>query len=98
MDRLELIQMPSYNDQDKIEIGKRFVFPRFMKESGLLPDQLKIEDAVWAKMVRPLGFEPGIRSLEREIETIVRKIAYKIISGQGNAFTINEENMKEFVS
>lgn len=97
MDRLELIQMPSYNDQDKIEIGRRFVFPRFLKESGLLPDQLRIEDGVWAKMVRPLGFEPGIRSLEREIETIVRKIAYKIISGQGTAFTINEENMKEFV-
>ncbi len=97
MDRLELIQMPSYNDQDKIEIGKRFVLPRFMKESGLTNEQLKIEDTVWAKMVRPLGFEPGIRSLEREIETIVRKIAYKIVSGQGTSFVLNDENMREFV-
>lgn len=98
MDRLELIQMPSYNDEEKIQIGKRFVLARFMKESGLTPEQLTIEDGVWAKMVRPLGFEPGIRSLEREIEGIVRKVAYKIVSGQGVAFTITEENMKEFVS
>lgn len=97
MDRLELIQMPSYNDQDKIEIGKRFVLPRFMKESGFLPDQLKIDDGVWAKMVRPLGFEPGIRSLEREIETIVRKVAFKIMSGLGQNFTVTEENMREYV-
>jgi len=97
MDRLELIQMPSYNDADKIEIAKRFVLPRFMKESGLLPDQLKIDEAVWAKMVRPLGFEPGIRSLEREIETIVRKVAFKIVAGQGQAFVVTEENMREYV-
>lgn len=97
MDRLELIQMPSYNDAEKIEIGKRFVLPRFMKEAGLAPEQLVIDDGVWAKMVRPLGFEPGIRSVEREIEGIVRKTAFKIVSGQGTSFVINEENMKEFV-
>lgn len=98
LDRLEVIQMPSYNDVEKIEIGKRFVLPRFMKESGLTSEQLKIDELVWAKMVRPLGFEPGIRSLERELEAMVRKIAYKIVSGQGNSFVITEENMKEYVS
>lgn len=97
MDRLELIQMPSYNDAEKIEIGKRFVLPRFMKEAGISSEQLKVDEAVWAKMVRPLGFEPGIRSLEREIEGMVRKTAFKIVSGQGASFVITEENMKEFV-
>ncbi len=97
MDRLELIQMPSYNDQEKIEIGKRFVLPKYMKESGLTPEQLQIQDGVWAKMVRPLGFEPGIRSLEREIEGIVRKTAYRIVAGQSTSVIVTEENMREFV-
>jgi ATP-dependent Lon protease len=64
----------------------------------LTADQLKVEETVWAKMVRPLGFEPGIRSLEREIEGIVRKTAFKIVSGQGTAFIVTEENMKEFIA
>ncbi len=98
MDRLELIQMPSYNDAEKIEIGKRFVLPKYLREAGLTADQLKVDETVWAKMVRPLGFEPGIRSLEREIEGIVRKTAFKIVSGQGSAFVVTEENMKEFIA
>jgi len=98
MDRLETITMPSYNDEEKIEIGKRFILPKYLKETGLTEANLKIDDAVWPKMVRPLGFEPGIRSLERMIEEIVRKTAYKIVSGQGQSFVVNETNLKEFLS
>lgn len=97
LDRLEVIQMPSYNDADKIEIGKRFVLPRYIKEAGLQPGQLTIDDDVWAKLVRPLGFEPGIRSLEREIEGMVRKAAYKIVSGQGTAFVVSDATMRDFI-
>lgn len=97
LDRLEVVQMPSYNDLEKKEIGKRFVFPKYVKEAGLTPDQLKIEDSTWDKLVRPLGFEPGIRSLERQIELIVRKTAYKIVSGQVASVVLNDENLREFV-
>ena len=97
LDRLEVVQMPSYNDNEKKEIGKRFVFPKYVKEAGLTPEQLRIEDTTWDKLVRPLGFEPGIRSLERQIELIVRKTAYKIISGQAATVVVNDENLREFV-
>ena len=97
LDRLEVVQMPSYNDIEKKEIGKRFVFPRYLAEAGLTPEQLKIEDSTWDKLVRPLGFEPGIRSLERQIEIIVRKTAYKIISGKATSVVVNDENLKEYV-
>ena len=96
LDRLEVIQMPSYNDAEKIEIGKRFVLPKFLKETGLSANQITIDDAMWEKLVRPLGFEPGIRSLEREIEMIVRKAAFQIVSGKGTNFTITEGNYREF--
>lgn len=96
LDRLELIQMPSYTDDEKIEIGKSYIFPKYVKQTGLDPSQVTIDENLWPELVRPLGFEPGIRSLERLIETIVRKVAYRVVSGQGNNFYINENNIKEF--
>lgn len=96
LDRLEVVQMPSYNDAEKIEIGKRFVLPKLLKETGLTANQITIDDGMWEKLVRPLGFEPGIRSLEREIEMIVRKAAFQIVSGKGTSFTITESNYREF--
>jgi len=96
LDRLEVIQMPSYTDAEKIEIGKRFVLPKFLKESGMTPDQVTIDPSTWDKIVRPLGFEPGIRSLEREIEMIVRRAAFRIVSGQGTSFVVTDSNYREF--
>lgn len=97
LDRLEVIQMPSYTDEEKIAIGKQFVLPRYMKTVGLTSENLKIDDNVWAKITRPLGFDAGVRTLERTIEGIVRKVAYKMVSGQGTNFTITEENLKDFL-
>ena len=98
LDRLEVIQMTSYTDEEKLMIGKNFVLPRYLKIAGLTPDNLKIDDASWNKIIRPLGFDAGIRSLERNIEGIVRKVAFNIVSGQGQTYTINESNLKEFLS
>lgn len=96
LDRLELIQMPSYTDEEKIHIGKNYILPKYIAQVGLDPKQLTIDEKLWPLLVRPLGFEPGIRSLERLIETIVRKTAYKVVSNQGNQFFINESNIKDF--
>ncbi len=96
IDRMEVIQMPSYTDDDKIAIGKTYLLPKYLKDIGLTPDQVTIDEALWGEIVRPLGFEPGIRSLERIIEGIIRKAAYKIVSGQGTQFYINKSNIKEF--
>lgn len=98
MDRLEVIQMPSYTDEEKIAIAKNYVLPRYLKESGLTPENLKIDDAVWLKLTRPLGFDAGIRTLERTIEGVVRKAAYKMVSGQGTNFVVTEANLKEFIN
>lgn len=98
LDRLEVIQMPAYTDQEKIIIAKNYVLPRYLKLSGLSEQNLQIDEAVWEKITRPLGFDAGIRTLERTIEGIVRKVAYKIVNGQGTNFTINESNVKEYLS
>jgi len=97
MDRLETIQMPAYTDQEKIMIAKNYILPQYLKLAGMAEQNLKIEDAVWEKITRPLGFDSGIRTLERTIEGIVRKTAFKIVSGQGTSFVVNEANVKEFI-
>lgn len=98
MDRLDVIQMPSYNDEEKIAIGKSYIFPQMIKQVGLTAEQISIDDNLWPKMVRPLGFEPGIRSLERMVSNIVRKVAYQIVSGQGQAYHIDEQNVQEYTN
>ncbi|RJQ38623.1 AAA family ATPase [Candidatus Microgenomates bacterium] len=97
MDRLEVIQMPSYTDEEKIAIAKNYVFPHYVKQVGLLPGTIQIDDAVWMKITRPLGFDSGIRSLERTVEGIARKVAYKMVKGEGTSFIINETNIKEYL-
>lgn len=97
MDRLEPIQMPSYSDEEKIIIGKSYVFPQIRKEAGLTEAQLQIKDDVWSAIVRPLGFDSGIRTLERTINGICRKVARKIVEGKGNSFLLTAENVKQFL-
>ncbi|MBN1263595.1 MAG: AAA family ATPase [Candidatus Pacebacteria bacterium] len=97
LDRLEPLQMPSYNDQEKIIIGQKYVLPRLLKESGLTGENLKIDKDVWPKIVRPLGYDAGIRTLGRTINTLCRKVAKMIVEGQGKNFHITTENIKEYI-
>lgn len=97
LDRLEPIQMPSYTDEEKIKIAKDYVLPNLMRQSGLTPENLTIDDAIWPKLVRPLGYDAGIRSLERTINGICRRVARMIVEGKGTSVHIDEQNIKNFV-
>lgn len=97
LDRLEVIQMPSYTDDEKITIAKQYILPRLLKESGMLGDAVVIDATVFKKIARQAGYDQGIRSIERSIESIVRKVAYKIVNKEGNSFIITEQNMREYL-
>jgi len=97
MDRLEVIQMPSYTDDEKIHIARDYILPRLLNESGLSPDVLSVDEEVWKHIARLSGYDPGIRSVERKVESMVRTIAYKIVSGAGKQFAITKENAKDFI-
>lgn len=97
LDRLEPIQMPSYTDEEKITIAKQYVLPQLMKESGLTPENLSIDETIWPKLVRPLGYDAGIRSLERTMNSLCRKVARMIVEGKGQSFHITPDNIKEFI-
>ena len=97
LDRLEPIQMPSYSDEEKIKIAKDYVLPQLMRESGLTKENLSIDDTLWPKLVRPLGYDAGIRSLERTMNALCRKVAHMIVEGKGKSFHITAANMKEYI-
>ena len=97
LDRLEPIQMPSYTDEEKTVIAKKYIWPKIMKLAGLTADNLRIDDEVWSKIVRPLGFDAGLRTLERTINGICRKVARSIVEGKGQSFHFTAENIKEFL-
>lgn len=97
LDRLEPIGMPSYSDLEKITIGRDFVLPRAIKSAGIPEGALLIDENVWPTVVRPLGYDAGIRTLERTIDGIVRKVAKMIVEGKGQTFKITPDNIKEFL-
>lgn len=97
LDRMEIVEMPSYNDEEKIVIAKDYILPKILEEAGVNPDQLVIEDDLWIKITRQLGYDSGIRSLERTIRNIIFRVARLIVSGRGERFVLNQDNIKSFL-
>jgi len=97
LDRLEPISMPSYTDQEKIEIGRQYILPRVLKATGVGKEIVTINDEVWSNIARPLGYDAGIRTLERTIERIIRKVAREVVEGKIESVTITPENIKAYL-
>lgn len=97
LDRLELIQMPSYSDEEKIYISREFLLPKALKEAGLLPNQLSIDPAVWPVVARPLGYDAGIRTLQRTIAALTRRVAREIVEGKTKQVVVNMDNYKQYM-
>ncbi len=97
LDRLEIIQMPSYTDQEKIVIAKQYLFSRVRQMTGLTEQQLVVADDVWPGIIRPLGFDSGIRSLQRTIEGVCRKAARIIVEGKAQSIQVTNANIKDFL-
>ncbi|HNV44945.1 AAA family ATPase [Candidatus Woesebacteria bacterium] len=97
LDRMERIDMPSYSDEEKIVIAKKYILPEILKEAGLKENQFKIDEAVWPKLVRPLGFDAGVRTLQRTLKGAVRKAARIIVERGFEEVVIKPDNVKIFL-
>lgn len=97
LDRLEPIAMPSYSDEEKKVIGKEYLLPKALNEAGIEKTEVEIADQSWPQIIRPLGFDSGIRSLDRSLQTICRKIARKVVEGSSGPFKITSENLGEYL-
>lgn len=97
LDRLEAIEMPSYSDNEKITIAKNYLLPKAFSTSGLSARDITFDEGVWTQIVRPLGFDAGMRTLDRTINSICRKIAKLKLEGRKEKVLITSANLKEFV-
>jgi ATP-dependent Lon protease len=93
MDRMEVIRIPGYTEQEKTVITRRYIIPRQIKENGLNDDELVISDKLVSKVVREYTREAGLRNVEREIGTLCRKMARKKAEGEKGPFKITVNNL-----
>lgn len=97
MDRMELIKMPSYTDAEKTVIARDYLFPKALETCGLQPGELEIDPNLWPGVVRPFGFDSGIRSLSRTLNAMCRKVAKEIVEGKSKKVVITSENLKYYL-
>jgi len=97
LDRLEIITMPSYTDEEKIVIARQYLLPQALKKAGLKPENLIIAPSIWPKIVRPLGYDAGVRTLGRHIADICRQVAKEMVISAKTDFVINEGNLADYI-
>jgi ATP-dependent Lon protease len=98
-DRLEVIELPSYTETEKLQIAKRYLVPRQLEEHGLTRSDVKISDAALRELIREYTREAGVRQLEREIAALARKSARKIVAknGAAQAIKLEPKDVKDFL-
>lgn len=97
LDRLEVIRFGSYTDEDKVMIAKNYLLPKVREATGITENQLSFEDDVWELVIRPLGFDAGVRQLERTLTELARKVALQIVRGVITGVKITKENFRQYI-
>ena len=97
LDRMEIITLAGYTEDEKLEIAKRHLLPKQVKNHGLRKGEFQISDDAMQEMIRRYTREAGVRSLERELGKIARKAVTKIIKGEVESVDVTAENLDDFL-
>ena len=97
LDRMEIVKMPSYTNQEKAVIAREYLLPKVRENSGLKPEELDIDPNLWPEIVNPFGYDSGIRSLGRIMESMCRKVAKQIVTGEVSSVYVTKENLKFYM-
>jgi len=98
-DRLEVIELPSYTESEKLQIAKRYLLPRQLEEHGLAKKEVRIPDATLRRVIHDYTREAGVRQLEREIAALTRKATRRIVSDVNGAkpLVMGPESLKDYL-
>jgi len=96
-DRMEVINLSSYTEREKVEIARRHLYPKQLENHGLSAKTLKIGRSGYQAIIRGYTREAGVRNLERTIATLCRKITRRIATGKRGPFTITDKNIQDFL-
>lgn len=97
LDRMEVLHLPGYTEEEKLEIAKRHLLPKQIKENGLKPKDIIISEGAIKKVISQYTREAGVRNLERQLASLCRKVAKNIAEGKKGPFKITEANIHRFL-
>jgi ATP-dependent Lon protease len=97
LDRMEVIRIPGYTEDEKINIADKFLLPKQIKENGIKEGELKVANGTIKEIIRNYTREAGVRNLEREISKISRKVVKKIINNEEEKVSINDKNISDYL-
>jgi len=97
LDRMEVIRIPGYTEDEKINIADKYLLPKQVKENGVRKEELELADGTIKEIIRSYTRESGVRNLEREISKVARKVVKKIVSGEEKKVIINDKNVHDFL-
>ena len=92
-DRMEVIEIPGYTEEEKLGIAQRYLIPRQLKEHGITAEHIRITEPALRQIVSHYTREAGVRNLEREIASVMRKVAKKVAEGKPQCYAITPANL-----
>ena len=96
-DRMEIIELPSYTHEEKTMIAKKYLVPKQLERTGLSQKKVRITDTAIARLIEDYTREAGVRNLEREIASLCRKCAKKLVAGEAEKISVNGRNIERFM-
>src|SRR6056300_473109 len=97
LDRMEVIRLAGYTEDEKISIANKYLLPKQIKDNGVKENEMKLGDNVIQEVIRSYTKESGVRNLEREISKLARKVVKKVVAGEQEKVEINNDNLSDFL-
>ncbi len=97
LDRMEVIRLAGYTEDEKISIANKYLLPKQIKDNGVKEKEMKLDDEIIKEVIRGYTKESGVRNLEREISKLARKVVKKIVAGEEKEVEINNKNLSDFL-
>jgi ATP-dependent Lon protease len=97
LDRMELIHIPGYTEEDKVEIARQYLIPKQIREHGLSEKNLEISEGAVRRIIREFTREAGVRNLERNISSICRKVAREVVKDRQKFIKLSRQNLQKYL-
>ncbi len=97
LDRMEVIRLAGYTEDEKINIANKYLLPKQIKDNGVKEKEMSLENNIIQEIIRSYTKESGVRNLEREISKVARKVVKKVVSGEEKEVKVNKENLSDFL-
>jgi len=97
LDRMEVIRLAGYTEDEKINIANKFLLPKQIKDNGVKENEMKLGDDIIKEVIRSYTKESGVRNLEREISKLARKVVKKVVAGEKKEVEIDKKNLSDFL-